>query len=103
MESAPPVIRAVFFDVDFTLIFPGPTFQAEGYRRACAADGIAAGYPLGRDYPEYEDCVLVAITERTGKAEIDRLAESLERAVAGRDDFVSDSDTKSTQAEGVTG
>jgi len=34
------VIRAVFFDVDFTLIFPGPTFQAEGYRRACAARGI---------------------------------------------------------------
>jgi HAD superfamily hydrolase (TIGR01549 family) len=30
----------VFFDVDFTLIFPGPTFQAEGYRRACAAHGI---------------------------------------------------------------
>jgi len=24
---------AVFFDVDFTLIYPGPTFQGEGYRR----------------------------------------------------------------------
>jgi HAD superfamily hydrolase (TIGR01509 family) len=34
------VIKAVFFDVDFTLIFPGPTFQAEGYRRACAEHGI---------------------------------------------------------------
>jgi putative hydrolase of the HAD superfamily len=34
------VINAVFFDVDFTLIFPGPTFQAEGYRRACAEHGI---------------------------------------------------------------
>lgn len=33
--------RAVFFDVDFTLIYPGPTFQAEGYRRACAAHGVA--------------------------------------------------------------
>src|SRR3990170_2701809 len=33
-------IRAVFFDVDFTLIYPGPTFQAEGCRRACAAHGI---------------------------------------------------------------
>ena len=30
----------MFFDVDFTLIYPGPTFQAEGYRRACAARGI---------------------------------------------------------------
>jgi HAD superfamily hydrolase (TIGR01549 family) len=34
------LIGAVFFDVDFTLIYPGPTFQAEGYRRACAAHGI---------------------------------------------------------------
>ncbi|HWI18212.1 MAG TPA: HAD family hydrolase, partial [Vicinamibacterales bacterium] len=34
------MIKAVFFDVDFTLIFPGATFQAEGYRRACAAHGI---------------------------------------------------------------
>ena len=34
------MITAVFFDVDFTLIYPGPTFQAEGYRRACAAHGI---------------------------------------------------------------
>ncbi len=32
--------KAVFFDVDFTLIYPGPTFQAEGYRRACAAHGF---------------------------------------------------------------
>jgi putative hydrolase of the HAD superfamily len=34
-------IRAVFFDVDFTLIFPGPTFQGEGYQRTCAAHGIS--------------------------------------------------------------
>jgi HAD superfamily hydrolase (TIGR01509 family) len=34
------VTKAVFFDVDFTLIYPGPTFQAEGYRRACAAHGV---------------------------------------------------------------
>ncbi len=35
-----PATRAVFFDVDFTLIYPGPTFQAEGYRIACEASGI---------------------------------------------------------------
>jgi len=35
------VIRAVFFDVDFTLIFPGPALLGEGYRRCCAAHGIA--------------------------------------------------------------
>lgn len=26
------MIKAVFFDVDFTLIYPGPTFAGEGYR-----------------------------------------------------------------------
>jgi glycine dehydrogenase subunit 1 len=46
-----------------------------------AEDGIAAGYPLAREYPEHEDGLLVAITERRSKEDIDRLADSLERAV----------------------
>ena len=33
---------AVFFDVDFTLIYPGPTFQGEGYVRFCSRYGIEA-------------------------------------------------------------
>ncbi len=33
--------RAVFFDVDFTLIYPGPAFQAGGYRDFCARHGVA--------------------------------------------------------------
>ena len=33
-------VQAVFFDVDFTLIFPGPTFHGEGYRRFCEPYGI---------------------------------------------------------------
>jgi putative hydrolase of the HAD superfamily len=33
-------ITAVFFDVDFTLIYPGPTFQGEGYARFCSRHGI---------------------------------------------------------------
>lgn len=32
--------RAVFFDVDFTLIHPGPTFQGSGYREFCARYGV---------------------------------------------------------------
>jgi putative hydrolase of the HAD superfamily len=32
--------KAVFFDVDFTLIYPGPTFQAEGYERFCQKHGV---------------------------------------------------------------
>ena len=33
-------IQAVFFDVDFTLIYPGPTFRGEGYRRFAARYGM---------------------------------------------------------------
>jgi HAD superfamily hydrolase (TIGR01662 family) len=33
-------LSAVFFDVDFTLIYPGPTFQGEGYHAFCARYGM---------------------------------------------------------------
>jgi glycine cleavage system P protein (glycine dehydrogenase) subunit 1 len=48
----------------------------------CASEGIGAGYPLGRDYPEHENGLLVAITERRSREDIDRLADVLGRAVA---------------------
>jgi glycine dehydrogenase subunit 1 len=48
----------------------------------CAAEGINPGYPLGVDYPELADGLLVAITEQRGRADIDRLASTLGAAVA---------------------
>jgi len=33
-------VAAVFFDVDFTLIYPGPAFRGKGYQRFCASYGI---------------------------------------------------------------
>jgi hypothetical protein len=36
----PSVTAAVFFDVDFTLIYPGPRFQGTGYRDFCRAHGV---------------------------------------------------------------
>jgi glycine dehydrogenase subunit 1 len=49
----------------------------------CRAEGVNPGYPLGRDYPEeFGDGLLVAITERRTRADIDRLAEVLGAAVA---------------------
>jgi putative hydrolase of the HAD superfamily len=33
-------MKAVFFDVDFTLIYPGPTFQGSGYQEFCRRYGI---------------------------------------------------------------
>jgi putative hydrolase of the HAD superfamily len=55
--------RAVLFDVDFTLIYPGPTFGGEGYRRFCERHGIvvdvaafeqaiASAAPLLDDQPD---------------------------------------------------
>jgi glycine dehydrogenase subunit 1 len=48
----------------------------------CRDHGINPGYPLGHDYAELEGGLLVAITERRTRAEIDRLAEVLATAVA---------------------
>ena len=36
-----PRTAAVFFDVDFTLIHPGPRFQGSGYAESCARRGIS--------------------------------------------------------------
>jgi glycine dehydrogenase subunit 1 len=47
-----------------------------------AEEGIAAGYWLGREYPEYEEGLLIALTERRSREDIDRLAEALERALS---------------------
>ena len=49
-----PPVSAVFFDVDFTLIYPGPMFQAEGYERFCARYGI----PVERS--RFDDAVRAA-------------------------------------------
>jgi putative hydrolase of the HAD superfamily len=46
--------KAVFFDVDFTLIYPGPTFRAEGYQRFCARYGMAV------DPSQFEQAVAAA-------------------------------------------
>jgi len=43
-----PRTRAVFFDIDFTLIYPGPAFQGPGYREFCSRYGIDVD-PAGFD------------------------------------------------------
>ncbi len=48
----------------------------------CREQGLNPGYPLARDYPEHPNGLLVAITERRSRADIDRLADVLGAAVA---------------------
>ena len=64
-------------------------------------EGIAAGYELGREYPEYDDGLLVAITERRSKEDIDRLADALGRAIAATDGAVATEDANAPTAEEV--
>ncbi len=69
-------------------VFDRPTFKefvvrvrdgrVEERLEAAGRHGIFAGVPLGRWYPELDDCLLVAVTEKRTKSEIDRLAESVE-------------------------
>jgi HAD superfamily hydrolase (TIGR01549 family) len=73
----PVSTKAVFFDVDFTLIYPGPMFRGEGYRSFCArygmdvdaskfAQAVASAAPL-LDSPEdapYDAEIFVVYTRR---------------------------------------
>jgi glycine dehydrogenase subunit 1 len=68
-----PVVR------EFALRLAAPV---ESVLRRCAEGGVNAGYALAADYPEHEDGLLVALTERRTREDIDRLAELLGRAVA---------------------
>jgi glycine dehydrogenase subunit 1 len=63
-------------------INPGPVVREfavrvpdlDGLFKRARAQGVNPGYRLGRDYPESGDGLLVAITERRTRADIDRLA-----------------------------
>ena len=70
---AAPVVREFAIELDAPV---------DAVLDRCAADGVAAGYPLGREYPEHENGLLIAITERRSRDEIDRLADTLGRAVS---------------------
>lgn len=50
------MIRVVFFDVDFTLIRPGPAFQGQGYREFCARHGVVVD-------PDAFDRAVIAASE----------------------------------------
>jgi glycine dehydrogenase subunit 1 len=68
-----PIVR------EFPLALEAPVQRVIGH---CLTQGVNPGYPLRDDYPEYGDGLLVAITERRTRAEIDRLVEVLGEAVA---------------------
>jgi glycine dehydrogenase subunit 1 len=56
--------------------------NAEEIRDHLLQEGILAGLPLGSYYAEMDNSLLVAVTEKRTKAEIDQLVAGLKRAVA---------------------
>jgi len=68
-----PVVRELALALDAPV---------SGVTDRCRAQGVNPGFALNADYPGYGDALLVAITERRTRADIDRLADTLERAVA---------------------
>lgn len=72
--------------------FPEPVFKefvlrvprgrADALAAAACEQGIMAGVPLGCWYPELEDCLLMAVTEKRTKGEIDRMTEIIRSVVA---------------------
>jgi glycine dehydrogenase subunit 1 len=68
-----PVVRELALRLDAPV---------DAVQRRCAMRGVNAGYRLGESYPEYEDGLLVAITERRSRADIDKLVELLAEAVS---------------------
>jgi glycine dehydrogenase subunit 1 len=62
------------FFKEFTLTVPG---NVEDVLAKLRDRGYFAGLPLGRWYPELENCLSVAVTEQRTKAEIDGLAAAL--------------------------
>jgi glycine dehydrogenase subunit 1 len=68
-----PVVR------EFAVRLPGADVGA--VIDACAAQGVNPGYALGRDYEEFGDGLLIAVTEQRSKADIDTLARVIGTAV----------------------
>lgn len=66
-----------FFN-EFVIELPCP---AEDLVSKVLKQGYAAGIPLGQYYPERENQLLIAVTEKRSKEEIDQLAKLLEAAI----------------------
>ncbi len=52
--------------------------DAEEFRRSLLSKGFVAGYPLGRDYPNLKNHLLLAFTEMTSREDIKALVKEME-------------------------
>jgi glycine dehydrogenase subunit 1 len=71
----------------FSLAFEAPTFKefvirdaendVDGLLQSALEAGYLAGLPLSRWYPELSDCLLIAVTEKRTRQELDGLVQTL--------------------------
>jgi glycine dehydrogenase subunit 1 len=63
---------------EFTLVLP---VSAEAVVTGMLKEGVAAGVPLGGYYAGSDNCLVVTVTEKRSKKEIDHFARLLEAAL----------------------
>jgi len=54
------------------------TVSPEGVNKRLREEGILGGYPAGRDYSDQTNTLLICVTEKRSKGEIERLADVME-------------------------
>ncbi|MFK7735337.1 MAG: aminomethyl-transferring glycine dehydrogenase subunit GcvPA [Pirellulaceae bacterium] len=57
--------------------------DVQGLLAAASAQGILAGLPLGTWYPELDDCLLIAVTEKRTREELDQFVRLLNHTSVG--------------------
>ncbi len=82
--TALPGVSATFgapFFKEFAVRLPNGQSVAEVNARLLADEGIVGGYDLSRDYPELASDMLLCVTEKRSKADIDRLVAAVGRCL----------------------
>jgi len=79
-------LKSQLFEAGLSSAFSGPTFNEFVVRLPgsaapvvdrLSADGLIPGLPIGRFYPELEDCLLVSVTEQRKDGDFERLVSAL--------------------------
>jgi glycine dehydrogenase subunit 1 len=93
LQNAHYLADRIFQLPGFAPAFEGPFFNEFAVRcpvspaslNARLRDaGIIGGYDLGRDYPDFEDAILLCATELNRREEMDRLVDIFARVAGGR-------------------
>ncbi|MCA9248370.1 MAG: aminomethyl-transferring glycine dehydrogenase subunit GcvPA [Planctomycetales bacterium] len=94
LQKSRYAIERITSNPRFELAFAQPTFkefvirdtqnQVEQLLATSRETGILAGIPLGRWYPDLDDCLLVAVTEKRTREEIDAWVASLTGETSAR-------------------